>query len=215
MSNTYQAHEIRKLADLVAVLAKHERPVLLVEGIRALPDEDRAAVVGMGRLLAERLPGCVFRSGNAEGSDTAFAEGVTAVNPTRMEYVVTHGGMGRKWRHADGRSVALDRLAHVGEGPVGEYTVRSSPDLKGLVEAYRVRGAKGPVGAKAAYLLRDTLKVIGAPEAGLLPATAGIFYVNEANPLAGGTGHTIRVCMERQVPVVVHAIWQTWEFAKH
>ncbi len=210
MSGTYQAHEIRKLADLVAVLAKHEWPVLLVEGIRALPDADRAAVVGTGRLLAERLPGVVFRSGNAEGSDTAFAEGVTAVDPTRMEYVITHEGMGRKRRHADGRSVALDQLAHVGEGPIGEYTVRSSPDLKGLVAAYQARGAKGPVGAKAAYLLRDTLKVIGAPEIGLSPATAGVFYVNEADPLAGGTGHTIRVCMERQVPVVFQVVWRTW-----
>ena len=54
MSGNYQTHEIRKLADLAAVLAKHERPVLLVEGIRALPEADRTAVVAMGRLLAER-----------------------------------------------------------------------------------------------------------------------------------------------------------------
>ena len=64
-------------------------------------------------------------------------------------------------------------------------------------------------------LLRDTLKVIGAPEAGLLPATAGVFYVNESDPLAGGTGHTIRVCMDRQVQVVFQAVWRPWWFAKH
>ncbi len=39
----------------------------------------------MGRLLVERLPGVFFRSGNAEGSDMAFAEGVTGVDPARME----------------------------------------------------------------------------------------------------------------------------------
>lgn len=97
---------------------------------------------------------------------------------------------------------ALRKLAALTPKNFGDYTMRSSPDLKGLVEAYRVRGAKGSVGAKAAYRLRETLKVIGAPEASLLPATAGIFYVNEYDPMGDGTGHTIRVCMERQVPVV-------------
>ena len=60
------------------------------------------------------------------------------------------------------------------------------------------------------YLLRDTLKVIGSAEAGLSPATAGVFYVNEADPLTGGTGHTIRVCLECRIPVVFQAVWREW-----
>ncbi|MFZ4396203.1 MAG: hypothetical protein ACOYOU_11325 [Kiritimatiellia bacterium] len=86
----------------------------------------------------------------------------------------------------------------------------SAPGLKGLVDAYEVRGSKGALGAKAAYLLRDTLKVIGTPDLGLAPATVGIFYANEADPLAGGTGHTIRVCRERGVPVVLQTVWRKW-----
>ncbi len=203
-------NEMMSMAALVDVLSQTAKPVLLLEGIRALPSSDRAAVVSLGRVLAEIMPGVVFRSGNADGTDTAFAEGVTSVDPTRMEYVVTHAGMGRKRRHPGARVVALDELVGVAVGPVGSWTIQATPDLKGLVEAYRVRGNTGPVGAKAAYLLRDTLKVTGAPEAGLTPATAGVFYVNEQAPLAGGTGHTIRVCRKLGVPVAFQMEWQGW-----
>ena len=69
MMINYQASGIVTMADLAAVLANVARPVVLLEGIRALPDADRAAVVALGRLLAVQLPGVVFRSGNAEGTD--------------------------------------------------------------------------------------------------------------------------------------------------
>jgi hypothetical protein len=210
MNGDDQAHEIRTLSDLAGVLARAKRPVLLVEGIRALPDGDRGAVVAMGRMLAMRLPQAVFRSGNAEGADSAFAEGVCAVDPGRMEYVLPSESMGRTRRHPGGRVVALDQLPRTAAGPIGEYTAKASPELKGLVRAYRSRGRRGPLGGKALYVLRDTLKVVGALRAGLAPATAGIFYVNEADPMAGGTGHTIRVCRERKVPVVVQGVWRGW-----
>jgi hypothetical protein len=213
MTVDYQANGIVTLADMVAVLARHLRPVLLLEGIRALPEADRAKVIAVGRMLAERLPDAVFRSGNAEGSDTAFAEGVVAVDPTRMEYVITHGGMGRKRRKPHCRAVALAEVPCVGEGPVGEYTVVASPGTKGLVDAYQTRGRSGALGAKAAYLLRDTLKVVGSLEAGLAPAVVGLFYVNEADPFSGGTGHTLRVCLAREVPVVFQTRWRTWASA--
>jgi hypothetical protein len=207
---TYQTDRIRTFAALARRLEAVKEPVLLVEGIRALPETDRAAVVAMGRMLAGRLPRVIFRSGNAEGTDTGFAAGVCAVDPARMEYVLTHEGMGRKRRHPVARGVGLDQLPHAAEGPVGDYTVKASPDLAGLVEAYRTREGAGPLGRKAVYLLRDTLKVIGAPELGLAPAVAGVFYVNEAAPLSGGTGHTIRVCLQREVPVVFQAVWRNW-----
>jgi len=214
MKTQYQASGIVTVADLAAVLANVARPVVLLEGIRALPDADRAAVVALGRLLAVELPGVVFRSGNAEGTDTAFAEGVTSVDPARMEYVMTHAGMGRKRRHPGARAVSLAEVPHVSVRAVGEFTLAASPDLKGLVDAYQTHGAKGPLGAKAAYLLRDTLKVIGAPELGLAPATVGIFYANAADPLTGGTGHTIRVCRDRGVPVLLQAVWRGWVYAR-
>jgi len=210
MKSNGHSSGIVSVADLAAALANEARPVVLLEGIRALPEADRAAVVALGRLLAVELPGVVFRSGNAEGTDTAFAEGVTSVDPARMEYVMTHAGMGRKRRHPGARAVSLAEVQYVSVRAVGEFTLAASPDLKGLVDAYQTHGAKGPLGAKAAYLLRDTLKVIGAPELGLAPSTVGIFYANAADSFTGGTGHTIRVCRDRGVPVLLQAVWRNW-----
>lgn len=210
MQTKWQTSGMATVADLAAVLAHVARPVVLLEGIRALPDVDRPGVVALGRLLAVRLPGVVFRSGNAEGTDTAFGEGVTAVDPTRMEYVMTHAGMGRKRRHPGARAVALSEVPHVSVRAVGEFTLAASPSLRGLVDAYQTYGAKGTAGAKAAYLLRDTLKVIGSSDLGLAPATIGIFYANETDSLTGGTGHTIRVCLDRGVPVVLQFVWRAW-----
>ena len=59
-------------------------------------------------------------------------------------------------------------------------------------------------------MLRDTLKVTGDASSGLRPASVGIFYVNEADPMKGGTGHTIRVCRHQGVPVIFQQSWKQW-----
>lgn len=209
-SNRYHTGNHLSLADLERMLANSAAPVLLLEGTRALPSADRANVVALGRLLAQRMPRVRFRSGNAEGTDTAFAEGVASVAPERMEYVITHKGMGRGRRWPGVRAVSLDDIPQAAEQVVAGYTLAASPEAHGLVDAYRERGRGWPLGAKGAYLMRDTLKVVGHAESGLAPATAGLFYVNEADPLSGGTGHTIRVCLEHNVPVVMQSVWLGW-----
>ena len=203
--------QIESLEKLASVLAGANRPVVLVEGIRALPEADHAMVVAFGRWLAERLPGGTFRSGNAEGTDTAFSEGVTSVDPARMQYVMTHPGMGRKRRHPAARAVSLDQLSPTRVDTIGQATVEASPDSVRLVQSWKERGGKGPLAGKAQYLLRDTLKVVGAAELDLEPAIAGIFYVNQADPISGGTGHTIRVCRQQGVPVVMQDAWRSWQ----
>jgi hypothetical protein len=206
----YHPERIESFEDLAAVLRDAEKPVLLVEGIRALPGADRDAVVAFGGMLAQRLPGVMFRSGNAAGTDSAFSEGVSAVAPDRMEYVLTHPGMGRARRHPAGRVVSLDQVSPVRERQLDEYTVGASPGALRLVRAHRDRHGAGPLAAKAKYLLRDTLKVVGDPQLGLPPATAGVFYVDEDDALSGGTGHTIKVCLEHHVPVVMQRVWREW-----
>ena len=64
--------------------------------------------------------------------------------------------------------------------------------------------------AKMLYLLRDTLKVTGSNALKLAPAACGIFYVNASDPLSGGTGHTIRVCVQNRLPVIDQEVWQKW-----
>ena len=63
--------------------------------------------------------------------------------------------------------------------------------------------------AKASYLLRDTLKVLGHGGR-LAPPGTGFFYVNPEDAMAGGTGHTIRVCQQLGVPVILHKDWLEW-----
>ena len=50
----------------------------------------------------------------------------------------------------------------------------------------------------------------GAAENILSPATVGLFYVDPASSLSGGTGHTIRVCQQQGVPVVFQDDWVDW-----
>jgi hypothetical protein len=57
-------------------------------------------------------------------------------------------------------------------------------------------------------MIRDTAKVLGCGDWG--PATAGLFYDDLANPLKGGTGHTMLLCRKFQIPVFDQKIWFEW-----
>jgi hypothetical protein len=200
-----------KLEDFIQQTGARENPVVLLEGIRALPAEDWDRVVAMGRTLAERMPNVIFRSGNAEGTDTAFAQGVTAVDSARMQYVGTHPGMGKKRRHPDAPVFSLSDIPDVADSEPGRATCEASPEYASLVAAYKKSGGKGRLAARASYLLRDALKVVGCGALGLAPATGALFYVNADDPLSGGTGHTIRVCRLRGVKVLFQDEWMQWE----
>jgi hypothetical protein len=71
-----------------------------------------------------------------------------------------------------------------------------------------VAGKKDRFTSKAAYIIRDTVKVVGTKS--IPPADFGIFYDDLAAPMQGGTGHTMRVCIERQVPLIDQRTWFGW-----
>ena len=85
-------------------------------------------------------------------------------------------------------------------------TVTASPKLKGIVER---RGGKGALAAKAAYLMRDTMKAVGYSDDFPRPLCA-LFFVDLTDPLAGGTGHTIRVCKQAGIPCAFQDSWEGW-----
>jgi len=180
--------------------------IVLLEGMRALPDEDRAGLVALARMLAKRFPFVGFRTGNATGSDEAFAEGVATADPVRLEYILPYAGHRKKAMVAGSRQISLKDVPEIEEEAV-QASLQSSPDYKSLMEKRKVVPR---LRAKANYILRDTVKVIGAPEQGFKPATVGIFYVNPEDPMSGGTGHTVRVCKEHDVPVVFQQDWLSW-----
>ena len=210
MKDGYADPRIETLEDFVRVVSETPDAVVLVEGTRKVAQGDFEVMRRLGTVLAERMPGVVFRTGNAEGSDTAFAEGVAEVDAGRLEYVMPTEGMGRKRRVAAARTFALAGLSKAAENRLAEETTEATPKAERLVSARLGIVKNQRLAAKGSYLLRDTLKVTGAPELGLAPATAGIFYVNEVDPLGGGTGHTIRVCLRQRVPVVFQHVWREW-----
>jgi len=64
--------------EFVAILARDREPVVLVEGTRDLPDAERPRLTAFVERLASAFPLARFRTGNAEGSDEAFAEASVA-----------------------------------------------------------------------------------------------------------------------------------------
>jgi hypothetical protein len=122
--------------------------------------------------------------------------------------------MGRKRRPAGARCVALEELPEADLECVVAVTRQAGRDAGRLGEYYLAHrsGPSSAATSKATYLLRDTLKVTGSEAVGLAPAALGIFFVNEADPTGGGTGHTIRVCEVMGVPTATQAEWMSWAF---
>jgi hypothetical protein len=188
------------------LVGKHPDGVILLEGRRAIPDDFAKQAQELGASLALRFPELRFRSGNAEGSDEAFSRGVAEVDPRRLQVVAPYESHRKSVRYTDAVYDSPDSLSRVQEEEIAYKTSSASPKYKGLVSR---RGQKGSLGAKAAYLIRDTMKVIGHSKAFPKPICA-LFYVSMEDPLAGGTGHTVRVCQQEGVPFAFQDSWATW-----
>jgi hypothetical protein len=188
------------LKKVIDAIEHTRRPVLLLEGRRTVAEEWQDKLRALGKHLAERLPSAIFRSGNAYGSDLLFAEGVASVDPTRLELIVPYGGH-RKAHVPEGARVIelVGKLSDVVKEEIRGVSTEASPEARSLFKGRYSKGGRAK--AKASYLMRDTLKVIGDPDRDLARAAAGIFYIDE-DPMAGGTGHTIRVCQKVGVPWV-------------
>ena len=199
-------------ASLHQHLSAQDRPVILLEGTRKLPVQAHGQLQALTAWLCAEFPRAVFRSGNAEGTDAVFADAVAACDPARLELVLPHEGMGRKRRPPGARCVALKAMSDPDLTRVVAVTRQAGRDA-GRLGDYYLAHRNGPSSAatsKATYLLRDTLKVTGSEALGLAPAALGIFFVNDADPTGGGTGHTIRVCEVLGVPVATQAEWGSW-----
>jgi hypothetical protein len=195
------------LPQLQALLASTEAPVILLEGTRQLPADKLEALANVGRSLAEAFPRAVFRSGNASGTDEAFAAGVATVSGATLQLVLPTPGMGRSRRPSSATCVALDDLPLEERQHLARESFAASPENHRLFDLY-LRGQSGnPAYAKAQYLVRDALKVIGSTEVQLAPATVALFFINNLGPTSGGTAHTIRLCERQKVPVFTQRDW--------
>jgi len=202
--------ECRSLTEFESTLKTTRQTVVLVEGTRQVPDVAFPRLVALGEWLARRYPAAIFRTGNASGADEAFAEGVAGVDARRLEYVIPYATMRQRHAHPSARRICLDAVDAAMLQRLAAVTSEASPQYARIVNYFLQKPGQNRTVQQTAYLLRDTLKVLGDPPLDLAPATVGIFYVNEADPLGGGTGHTIRVCRAAHVPVVTQADWLTW-----
>jgi hypothetical protein len=197
----------RFLAQLQPLLASAAAPVILLEGTRQLPAEKRQALADVGRRLAETFPQALFRSGNATGTDEAFAAGVATVPGARLQLVLPTPGMGRTRRPVSATCLALDDLSQEERHHLARESLAASPENHRLFDLY-LRGQSGnPAYAKAQYLVRDALKVFGSPALQLAPATVALFFINNIAPTSGGTAHTTRLCEREHVPVFTQRDW--------
>lgn len=178
--------------------------IILLEGTRKVLAADESALREIATKLARRYPYAIFRTGNASGSDELFAEGVTSVDPGRLQYVLPYASHRKSKRNPVSYAIALSDLSGVHEDDVAWHTKQATPANERVIDK---RNEVPQLKSKARYLMRDTLKVLGSPENELAPATLGIFYVNPASPEGGGTGHTIRVCRQHNVPVFTQDDW--------
>jgi len=196
-----------KYEEFLGLVSRYVEPVILLEGTRQLPDCDKPKLVAFACQLAAAFPHARFRTGNASGSDEAFAAGISEVDPQRLEYVLPHDTMRERSRNKVSATLSLGDVSEVLEESLALETVAASPKYRGLIQGRKKHSA---LRIKANYLLRDTLKISGCPDANFQPAHIGVFYVNADDAAKGGTGHTIRVCENRQVAVITQDVWMQW-----
>ena len=91
-----------------------------------------------------------------------------------------------------------------------DATLAASPQYERVAVNYGKPKTHPRQRAAAQLILRDTLKVTGTDT--MPPPVAGMFYVHAADPDRGGTGHTMRVCRVRGVPVINQFQWLEWTF---
>jgi hypothetical protein len=179
--------------------------VVLLEGKRNVLDADKERLTELGRLLASNTGKMIFRSGNAEGADQFFSDGVAAVDPKRLQVITPYSGHRKKTNQAY-ETISLDDINLAAESEV-VYQSKSNKKTENLVDQF-VAGKKNQYTIKAAYIIRDTVKVLGTGQ--IKPASVGLFYDDLSKPMTGGTGHTMNVCVQNDIPMLDQSAWFKW-----
>jgi hypothetical protein len=192
--------------DFAALLSTASDPVILIEGRRSIPETSARSAQRVASLLARHFPQLRFRSGNATGTDEAFAAGIIATAPERLEIIAPYASHRQRDRHPLVHYDSPESLDPDALADIQALTIAASPTNRGLMKCY---GLGGRAAAQAACLIRDTMKVSGIPGK-LTSPVAALFWVDPAHPEAGGTGHTIRACRLKGIPVVFQSDWENW-----
>ncbi|MDO9629005.1 MAG: hypothetical protein Q7I99_03805 [Acholeplasmataceae bacterium] len=183
----------------------NEISIILLEGKRNVLESDKGKLFELGKLLTSKSANMLFRSGNAEGADQYFSDGVASVDYTRLQVITPYSGH----RKEANKSYSTFSLGDVDllNSPNVIYQSKANKKTENLIDRF-VSGEKNRYTIKAAYIIRDTVKVLGTNK--IKPATFGIFYDDILNPQSGGTGHTMNVCSNNNVPYCDQQVWFGW-----
>lgn len=182
-----------------------ENSIVLLEGKRKVLNEDSEKLIALGKLLASRTSKIIFRSGNAEGSDDLFSQGVCSIDQKRLQVITPYDGHRQKQNLAY-ETFSLDSINIAAEDEL-IYQSKANKKTEKLINDF-VSGIKNRNTIKAAYIIRDTVKVLGTET--IKPASFGIFYTDLNDPDSGGTGHTMNVCRLNGIPLIDQKVWFEW-----
>ena len=182
-----------------------DNSIILLEGKRNVLESDKKKLIEFGRLLASRTSKMIFRSGNADGSDQLFSDGVVLVDNKKLQQITPYSGHRSKFNHAY-TTYCLDDINILSDSEI-VFQSKSNKKTENLIDKY-IAGNKNQYTIKASYIIRDTVKVIGTDQ--IKPATFGIFYDDLNCPMSGGTGHTMNVCNQKNIPFIDQRVWFNW-----
>lgn len=182
-----------------------EGSIVLIEGKRDVPEEDRDKLIALGRLIASRTEKMIFRSGNAEGSDQFFSEGVASVDSNRLQAITPYSGHRSKENLAE-YTISMDDIELAQEDKVLEQS-KIHKGIARMIDPY-LKGVRNKITQWVPYIIRDTVKVIGAKN--IKPAAFAIFYDDLKHPKKKGTGHTMKVCDANNIPYIDQSEWFDW-----
>lgn len=184
-----------------------QNKIVLLEGTRNVPESEKLKLIKFTENLASTFPEAIFRSGNASGSDELFAKGVESIYAFRMQQVLPYPNANKKRLHKHSPVISLADLTFEELQELAELGIKATPSYKSLFDLYLKDLKKTRTTIKAMYLLRDALKVIGCPRLEFESADVGFFFTDLNNPSGGGTGHTIRMCEIKGIPVFTQEKW--------
>ena len=206
----YEMNDFKTIDDVIKYLGQFKKPYVALEGSRTITHEAAEKMEKIAKILVTALPNLIVRSGNAEGSDIAWARGVNSVAPEKLELFVPHEKVPKK------NIVPGNRVITISDMPSDfmEYAKGLSCD--------NYLSTNGRQSGKAAwdrlrphqqiYLIRDVFKVTGVPFGKEKPIKThlALLYINTKKKNGGGTGHTKRICERLGVPVVEYETWKNY-----
>jgi len=86
-----------------------DNSIILLEGKRNVLETDKVNLGLLGKLLASTTSKIIFRSGNADGSDQLFSEGVSLIDNKRLQ-VITPYTVHRKKTNRAYYTISLDEI---------------------------------------------------------------------------------------------------------